>query len=306
MAILLILPGRNVQKLKDEILHLAPDLDVRTWPEASDASEIEMTVAWKQPDGEFGRYANLKMVMSFGAGVDHILDDPSLPSGIPVCRVVDPSLVHDLTEYILAVVLERKRLLVEYRTKQAAGEWKPTRYAKDPAVGILGLGQIGSKVAEKFRILGFRVLGWSRTPRSLPGIHTYHGGRLDEMLSQTDYLVCVLPLTSQTRGILNAPLFKKIKKGAFLINVGRGAHLVEADLLQALDAGQLSGACLDVFDTEPLPENHPFWGHPKVTVTPHIGALTETKAVVSQIIENYRRLNRGEDLLHVVDRDRGY
>ena len=306
MALLLILPGKNVQKLKDRILHLAPDLDVRIWPEPGNPNDLEMVVTWKQPPGELGKFPGLKVVMSFGAGVDHILDDPGLPAGATVCRVVDPSLVHDLTEYMLAVVLARKRLLAAYQDQQKEGIWKPVRYEKDPVIGIFGLGQIGSKAAGKFRLLGFRVLGWSRTPKQLPGIETFDAEGLDDMLPQADYLICVLPLTAETRGILNSTLFGKMKKVSYLINIGRGLHLVEDDLLQALDDGLLAGACLDVFQTEPLPEDHPFWDHPAITLTPHIGALTDTKVVVSQIIENYRRLARCEPLLNIVDRERGY
>lgn len=306
MSLLLILPGKNVGKMKDRILELAPDLEVALWPDAGDERAVEMIVTWNQPSGVLARYPASRVVMSFGAGVDHILEDPGLPGRAAVCRVVDPALVHDLTEYMLAAVLSHKRLLELYRNRQRERTWEPARYVKDPVVGILGLGQIGRKAAEKFRLLGFRVLGWSRTPKSLPGLETFHGEGLEELLGRSDYLLCVLPLTEGTRGILNADLFGKTKRGAYLINVGRGAHLEEDDLIPALDAGQLAGACLDVFREEPLPENHPFWVHPAITVTPHIGALTETKAVVSQIIENYRRLGRGEPLLNVVDRERGY
>jgi glyoxylate/hydroxypyruvate reductase A len=179
--------------------------------------------------------------------------------------------------------------------------------AADMRIGIMGLGQLGKDAAKKLSYLGFPVTGWSQTPKDIEGVKCLAGEEvLDDFLSQTRILICMLPLTPKTKGILNQKTFDKLPAGAYVINVARGQHLIEKDLLAALDSEQLAGACLDVFAVEPLPEDHPFWRHPKIIVTPHISSLTNPKAVAPQIIENYQRTKTGRPLLNVVDMQRGY
>jgi glyoxylate/hydroxypyruvate reductase A len=244
-----------------------------------------------------------------GAGVEHILCDPDLPHGVPITRIVDPSMSQSMSEYIIMVVLNYCRHYDLYRKQQIEKEWLvkiPIR-ARDAGIGIMGLGQLGGDAAKKLSHLGFQVSGWSRTPKMMNGVRTFSGdGQLIEFLAHTRTLICLLPLTAATKDLLNLGLFNKLQRGAYLVNVARGELLVEQDLLEALESGQLSGACLDVFRNEPLPQDHPFWRHPKIFITPHISSLTIPAAVVPQIVENYHRALSGDPLLHEVDIKRGY
>ncbi|MBN2415032.1 glyoxylate/hydroxypyruvate reductase A [bacterium] len=307
MAMLLILPGRNPTNIADLLEARLPGADVRIWPETGTREDIDFVVTWNHPEGELGTFPNLKGVMSFGAGVDHILADRSLPAAVPVSRVVDPVLAEDLREYLVGVVIAHRRRFHEYRESQRRMSWEPHRYTRASRVGILGLGRIGSTVARGFAALGFQVSGWSTGDKSLPGVSCHTGPEgLIAITAGADYLICLLPLTPATEGILNYSLFASMKRGSCLINAGRGAHLAEADLLDALDKGMLGAACLDVFREEPLPPDHPFWKRPEIIVTPHVSALTATETVTAQIAENYERIAEGLPMLHPVDRIRGY
>ena len=217
-----------------------------------------------------------------------------------------------MTEYVLLAVLNHYRQFDKYRAYQEKREWiresiPPIPRRSEVRVGIMGLGQLGGDAAVKLRHLGFQVGGWSLTPKDIDGIRSFHGDQqFNEFLSKTNILVCLLPLTPKTRNILNRNSFDKLPRGAYLINVARGEHLVEEDLFEALDRKQLSGACLDVFRTEPLCKDHPFWTYPQIIVTPHISSWTDRESVAPQIIENYRRVKTGEKLLNEVDIERGY
>jgi glyoxylate/hydroxypyruvate reductase A len=224
-------------------------------------------------------------------------------------RLVDPHLVAAMSEYIVLQVMKLHRRDLEYTAQQRRREWKELDQvnAEDRRVSILGLGMIGGDAARKLQGLGFKVAGWSRRPKEVPGVTSFHGDDgLEEMLGRTDILVCVLPLTPDTDGILSARFFAMLPKGASIVNAGRGAQLVEADLIPALDSGQLSVAVLDVFPAEPLPADHPFWGHERIVVTPHIGGATNPRTASQVVAENIRRLNAGEPLLNVVDPIRKY
>ncbi|MGD8883686.1 MAG: glyoxylate/hydroxypyruvate reductase A [Desulfobacterales bacterium] len=309
MALLIIPTGIKVSTWVKYFSMLDPDIDIRIWPEVGDADDIEFAFTWIHPQGEFKKYKNLKCIASLGAGVDHILRDPDLPAGVPVTRVVEPSMAQSMSEYAVLGVLNYCRHFDSYRTDQSQKNWQPRipLLAADMRIGIMGLGQLGKDAAKKLSYLGFPVSGWSQTPKDIEGVKCLAGDdALDDFLSQTRILICMLPLTPKTRGILNHKTFDKLPAGAYVINVARGQHLVEKDLLAALESGQLDGACLDVFEIEPLPEDHPFWGHPKIIVTPHISSLTYPRAVAPQIIENYRRTKTGESLLNVVNIKRGY
>lgn len=309
MAMLLICPGEDLGDWRAALHAADRELDLRVWPETGAVDDIECAVTWNHPRGELRRYPNLRLVTSMGAGVDHILRDPELPPGVPITRLVDPSLVQSMTEYVVLAVLHHYRRFGLYRERQARREWRQDRRPRpaDLHVGILGLGQLGTRVAEALRDLDLPVGGWARSRKSLAGIESWAGeAEYDAFLARTNVLVCLLPLTPRTRDILDARTFAGLERGAYLINVGRGAHLVEDDLIAALDSGQLSGACLDVFRDEPLPAAHPFWSHPGILVTPHISSLTDPDAVAPQIVENLRRARAGEPLENVVDPARGY
>jgi glyoxylate/hydroxypyruvate reductase A len=309
MVLLVIAPDLEIEGYVRELKTLAPKLDVRLWPEIGNADDIEFALTWNHPPGEFKKFKNLRCIASLGAGVDNILKDPHLPEKVPVTRVVEPSMSQFMSEYVILAVLNHCRQFDLFKQDQAAKRWQPRfpLLARDIRIGIMGLGQLGGDAARKLVGLGFGVIGWSRTPRRIENVMNFVGEvDLYNFLSQADILICLLPLTSATKGILNRKTFEKLPAGAYVINVARGEHLVEADLLAALETGHISGACLDVFRVEPLPANHPFWNHPNITLTPHISSLTDPKAVMPQIIENYNRLKSGKPLLNVVDRKRGY
>jgi glyoxylate/hydroxypyruvate reductase A len=309
LAVLILCAGEDPGPWAASFRELDPLCDVRVWPDAGNPREILLALVWNHPRGELARYPNLRCIASMGAGVDHILSDPALPHGVPVTRVVHESLTRSMVEYVLLSVLDFSRDMEKYRQDQKDRRWAPRfpRPRGELGVGVMGLGELGGEAVRRLMGLGYNVLGWSRTPRSLEGAATFWGdGQLGDFLSRTNVLVCLLPLTAQTEGILNRETFSRLRPGAFLINVARGRHLVEEDLLEALDRGWLAGARLDVFRQEPLPPDHPFWSHPRIQVTPHISSLTEPHAVAPQILENYRRVCQALEPLHRVDPQRGY
>jgi glyoxylate/hydroxypyruvate reductase A len=283
----------------------AEDVEIRCWPDAGDVAEIDYLVAWQHPPGFLRRFQSLRAIFWIGAGVDRLLADPDLPD-IPVARMQDDSLRLGMAEYVAERVLHYHRLMPTYAEQQRRGEWRPLapRLARDRVVGVLGLGEIGGACATALAGLGFDVRGWSRTPRELPGVRT-QTGPLHGVVRGWEILVCALPLTPETRGVLNRALFE-VLDGAWLINAGRGGHLVEADLVPALDAGRLAGASLDVFETEPLPPDHPFWTDPRITITPHAAAITQPASAGAQIVANLRRHLAGQPMVGLVDRARGY
>lgn len=309
MAFLIIALDMKVTSWVKHLSMLDPGIDIRIWPEVGDPDDIEFALCWNHPQGEFEKYKNLRCIASLGAGVDYLMRDPDLPADVPVTRVVEPSMAQSMSEYAVLGVLNYCRQFDSYRMDQSQKKWQPRipLLAANMRIGIMGLGQLGKDAAKKLSYLGFPVTGWSQTPKDIEGVKCLAGeDALDDFLSQTRVLICMLPLTPETRGILSHKTFDKLPAGAYVINVARGQHLVEKDLLAALDSGQLNGACLDVFEVEPLPEDHPFWSHPKIIVTPHISSITYPKAVAPQIIDNYHRMKSGKALLHRVDIKRGY
>ncbi len=309
MALLLIGEPRDAEGWRRELEALVPGLDFRVWPQVGRREDVVMVMTWKPPAGELKRYPNLGCVCVLGHGVDTILAGDELPDGVPVVRLVDRSMARQMSAYVLAAVLRHHCRMADYERLQRARRWRGLD-APDPTatrVGILGLGALGRDLAPKLVALGFRVAGWSRTPKDIDGVETSAGrDALEPFLGRCNIIVCLLALTPETRGILDARAFRAMKQGAYLVNPARGHHVVDDDLVAALDAGGLSGACLDVFRAEPLPRGHPFWRHPKVTVTPHAAALTLAPSAAPQVAENYRRARDGRPLLNLVERARGY
>jgi glyoxylate/hydroxypyruvate reductase A len=292
-----------------EFTRLVPEMEVRVWPRIGDPSEIDYAFVWHPPAGLFPRLTGLRVIFSLGAGVEGLLANPEIPPNIPLIRMVDPSLATGMTEFVLMQVLHYHRRMPEVAANQRARLWQPLRppVAADRRVGILGFGQLGAHCAEALARLGFDVAIWSRTPRHEPGLTCFAGrDSLPAFFAQSEIVVCLLPLTPDTAGILDAAAFAAMPRGGFVINVGRGAHLVEADLLAALDHGRIGGATLDVFTVEPLPAGHPFWAHDRITVVPHMAALTQPRTAVPVIAETIRRDRSGLPLLYAVDRARGY
>ncbi len=309
MAILIINPGKKVDSWKKRILTLEPAADVRVWPDRGNPEEIDYVLTWNHPHGEFIRYRRLQCIASMGAGVDHIFSDPGLPRDIPVTRIVDPSMAQSMSEYVVMSVLNWCRQTLRYYQNEPNRLWAPKipKLARKECVGIMGLGFLGRFTAQRLCAMGFKVTGWRNSPKRVEGVETFCGSKeLKPFLRQVSILVCMLPLTPDTHGILNYNTFNHLKTGAYIINVARGEHLIEADLLESLGSGQLSGACLDVFRSEPLPDDHPFWSHPDITVTPHISSLTNPAEVVPQIVDNYRRVLSKKPLLNRVDPRKKY
>lgn len=291
-----------------ELAKRLPDLEVRVWPDMGDPADIRYALVWKPPPGLLAGLPNLEVILSLGAGVESLLLDPTLPDK-PLVRMVAGGLTEDMTGYVALQVLRWQRQLDTFAELQRRGEWKHLvhRPSAELRVGILGLGVLGEASARVLAQLGFRVTGWSRSPKRLEGIDTLHGDEgLAAMLARSDFLVCLLPLTEETRGILGRRTFAALPAGAVVINAGRGGHLVEADLLEALESGHLGGASLDVFAEEPLPPGHPFWNHPRVHVTPHVAAVTHPSQTAGYVADTIRRHGAGEPLPNLVDRGRGY
>lgn len=308
MALLIVATDRDTTRLAERVAALAPDIEVRVWPDTGRCEEIEFAVLWRQPPGLLAHLPGLKAVSSLGAGVEHVLADPDLPADLPVGRLAGPRLASDMAAYLVAQVLWHWKGLDRYASLQREKAWQPWSPRNLPTIGLLGTGQLGRAAAGAFRALDLPVAGWSRSGRGpTEALRMYRGRQgLNELAASADYLVCLLPLTEQTRGILDASLFQAMKSDAVLINVGRGEHLVDDDLLQALDDDQLGLAILDVFSTEPLPETHPFWTHPKIRITPHCSAITRTEEAAKLIVDSYRRVLAGQPPLGQVQPDRGY
>ena len=310
MTLLIVSPHRpDLSRWQLALQTCAPDLDIAVWPQVTVPEDITFALAWQQPAGIWQQLPNLRCVSSFGAGVDHLVQDADLPTDTPIVRLVDPWLAQSMFEYIAAAVMGILRDFDVYETQQSGGLWQshPPTLSQHCTVGIMGLGQLGTYTAQKLVKLGFNVVGWARSPKQIEGVTAYSGdSQLPQFLQQTQILVCLLPLTAQTSDILNLDLLAQLPRPAYLINVARGAHLVEADLVEAIRAGYLRGACLDVFRQEPLPPTHPFWAHPRIRVTPHCSSITNPESVAPQIVENYRRSQAGEPLLNQVSRSRGY
>lgn len=313
-AILLSIVGWNPDDWERRFRAQAPTRDIRVWPDRiGDPSTVAYACTWRHPPGALAELPNLKAVFSLGAGVDHMIDDALLPD-VPIVRIVDPDLTTRMTEYVVLHTLMVHRQQRLYDAQQSARIWRDhDQYAAQAiSVGIMGLGVLGRDAAEVLRRIGFRVSGWSRTPRAIPGIETFHGPEgFDAFLARSEILVCLLPHTAATEGLLNLALFRKLRRdgnlgGAHLINVGRGKLQVDADILAALEDGTLASATLDVFPTEPLSADSPFWTHPKVTVTPHNAAASDPRTLVANMLGQIQRFERGEPLENVIDRKVGY
>ena len=309
MALLFRSSVDSEARWKPRLAELMPELEIRLWPEIGDPRAIDYALVWRPEPGLLASLPNLKLILSLGAGVDHILCDPQLPPHVPIVRLVDPYMTETMSEYVVLQVLRLHRRDLDYRAQQEAQIWRELaqKNAAERPVGILGFGELGQDAGRKLKGLGFDVAFWSRTEKIVGGFTGYAGpAGLSAMLARTEILVCLLPLTPATEGILSAHIFALLPKGAGLINAARGAHLVEEDLIAALDTGGLSAAVLDVFRDEPLPRDHPFWRHPRIVVTPHVAALTNPSTAALIVLDNIRRFEEGRRLLNLVDTERGY
>jgi glyoxylate/hydroxypyruvate reductase len=286
----------------------APDLEFHIWPDCGPPERVRYLVAWDPPPLWTEMFPNVRVLFSSGAGVDQ-LDLPAVPADVQVARMVEPGIVQGVVEYVTMAVLMLHRQVPQYLRQQASAVWRgaPAVAASNLRVGVMGLGVLGQAVIERLNVFGYRCYGWSQSQKSVAGCITFAGdARLKAFLASCDILICLLPLTEQTRGILNSRVFSALPPGAALINTGRGAHLDEAALLDALAAGRLSQAILDVAEPEPLPPSHAFWNHPRIILTPHIAGSTRPESAALVLIDNIRRHQRGEPLADAVDRSKGY
>lgn len=279
---------------------------IHVWPTDDDLSNVQALFVWKPlANGVIEKLPNLKWISSLGAGVDHLMTDPQVPKDIPITRIVDPNLTADMANYVMMGVIMHQRSFRQLQTNQKKSNWERITYSK-LKVGVLGLGELGGHLAQQLHQAGFEVSGYSRTQKQIEGVRCCDENHLEAFLSDLDVLVNLLPITPKTVVILDKAFLKKTPKGCYLINVARGNHLVDEDLLALLDEGHMSGAMLDVFHQEPLPEDHPFWRHEKITVTPHVASVTSPASALNLLKENIERLKSGRELLHKVDVAHGY
>ena len=306
MSIAIVSPGRDPQVWIDALRVHSPEIDLQVYPAIKRPEAVEMALLWQHPPRYLSSFPNLKLISSLGAGVDHILSDSDLPTDLPIVRIVDEKLTWSMTNYVIMGVLNYHRQFVRYQEDQQKAIWDMSNPEIPTRIGVMGVGALGGDVLDKLNALGFEVIGFGFSPKEGFRHPYFYKEQLEEFLSQVNVLVCLLPLTPDTEGILNLKLFEKCHPGTYLINVARGKHLVEEDLLVALDKGYLRGALLDVYQVEPLQKSHPFWTEKRIQVTPHIASVTNPKAASPQIIENYHRLKAGLPLLNLVNRTRGY
>ncbi|WP_127844385.1 2-hydroxyacid dehydrogenase [Psychroflexus aestuariivivens] len=308
MSILIVSQNRNPKSWVDTLKSKNQDLDIQVYPEVDRPDDVEFAISWKHPEGIYQNYPNLKVIASMGAGVNHILKDDNLPKGVKITRIVDEQLTKDMSDFVLLQCLAVTRNLFLHWQNQQKSNWKLKSYQtpEKTTVGIMGYGNLGQAAGEKLHKNEFKVIGYANSSKTINEISVYGKQNMDEFLTQTDILVCLLPVTSETKGVLNFDLFKKLKPNAYLVNVARGEHLVENDLIKAINEGFLSGASLDVFQEEPLPESHKFWEHSQIQVTPHIASMTDPNSVAEQLLTNFEKMKSGEDLIHEVDVDKGY
>ena len=287
-----------------------PGLDFRIPPDTGDPAEIDAALVWLYPLEELARYPNLKLVASLGAGVDHMMAArDAIPAGATLTRIVDPAMTAQMAEWCLMAMLNHLRRWEEYRALGRERRWEALTapLPHEVTVGIAGLGEMGGHCADVLRAMGYAVRGWSRSPKRREGVACLHGMEsLRAFLAPCDVTICLLPLTAETENLFDAERLGWMKRGAFLINAARGRHVVEEDLIAAIDSGHIAGATLDVQREEPMPAGHPFWSHPRIVTFPHVAAFTTPETCAPQIAENYRRMRAGAPLANVVDMERGY
>lgn len=313
MNILFYHPTFNGQKWIEGLAHRLPQAQVRIW-QPGDEAEADYALVWLPPHEMLAQRSGLKGIFALGAGVDAILAQErqtpgTLPAGVPLVRLEDTGMVQQMQEYVTAYVLRYFRRMDEYQLQQQQKQWQPLKPhdLQRFTLGILGAGVLGQQVASKLAAFGFPVRCWSRSAKQIEGVESFHGNdQLPAFLKETRLLINLLPNTPETVGILNLSLMQQLAPQAYLINAARGAHLKEGDLLKALEQGQIAAATLDVFAEEPLAPMHPFWSHPRITITPHIAAVTLPSQAMDQIAANIRRIEAGEKPSGLVDLARGY
>jgi glyoxylate/hydroxypyruvate reductase len=309
MSIAIIAPAKNAKPWIAALTKLQPNLEVQVWPEIHNPQSVKLALVWQHPKDTLEPLVNCELVVSMGAGVDHLVKDKYLVDSAIVCaRLVDIQLAKMMAEYLIALIEAHRHHFFFYQKCQQQQQWQPRETLSKTKfkIGVMGLGQIGEQVALALHTNGYDVIGWRNSNLALTAlpkfaIETYYGlDQAEAFFKQSNWLINLLPLTSKTHSILSKRVFQQVPAQSVLVNLGRGDHLNEADLLEALRCGQISQAYLDVYSQEPLPKTHAFWKHQQVIMTPHISSLTQPDSVAPQIIENYQRLASGEQLLNTV------
>ncbi len=301
--------SRADSDLLERLQQQLPQHEVNGWPECPDPAAVRYAVVWGAPDDFFNGMDNLQAVLSIGAGVDHLLSHPGLPPGVPIIRLTDAGMADKIAEYVLYGTLRAQRGFYRYEQLQRERHWQPLDdiHAHDFTVGIMGLGVIGNRVGEVLQQAGYNVTGWRRSHTGGNSVECFFGpDRLDEFLSTLNVLVCLLPLTDDTQAIIDSAVLNKLPTGAHLINVARGGHVVDDDLISALDRGQLASALLDVCVPEPPADDHPFWRHPGIALTPHVAGPTQKQESIEQISRSIAQLDAGQTPAGIVDPAAGY
>jgi glyoxylate/hydroxypyruvate reductase A len=302
-------PPSEVEDWRRRLKALDPAIEFRVWPDTGPVDKVDFILAWMTEPGDLKRYKNAKAIFWLGAGVDHLMKDKELPRHLPIVRLVDPGLTAGMSEYVILHVLRYHRRLPEQEALQRECHWRKLEYplAKDRRIGIMGLGVLGRDAAAKLAPFGFDLAGWSRSPKRIADVATFHGeAGLAEFLKRTEIVVCLLPLTPATAGIINRDTLAQLPRGACVINAARGGHVVDADLIAALDSSHVAHATLDVFHREPLPADHPFWRHPRITVTPHVASVTIAETAVQVVHDGIKAVQAGRRPRNTVDLSKGY
>lgn len=308
MAILFIAKNKDLLPWIESFNAFDNSLEIYTDTQDHNKDNIIMAIVWSTTFIDFKEYENLKCVASMGAGVNHILGNPTINENIPITKIVDEKLVDSMWEYLLSSVMSLLTNNQQYYKQQSQNIWeqKEAKTICNTTIGIMGLGQLGTNIAQRFLELGFKVKGYAKSKKNLKNISSFIEDEQKEFLSDLDFLINLMPLTKDTRYIFNIKLFKQCPKNCHFINVGRGKSVVDEDLIAAINSNIISGATLDVFRKEPLPKDHLFWNMEKITITPHSASLTDPNSVTKQIIENYYRVSNGEKPLHMINRKVGY
>ncbi len=309
MSILICFNNKDPKPWQNVLASKLKGVKIEIYPEVEEPEKVTFSLCWKPDKNSLSKFSNLKVIQSVGASVEHIVQSQNLAPDCILTRIIDHQLSKDMFEFILAGVMSHLKKLPEYQLDEKQKSWnqKPYRRIDNTSIGILGLGKIGTHVALKLERLGFKVKAWSKSKKSIKNILCSYGhDGLSNVLCNTDILINILPLTAETENILNIKHLEQLNKNGYLINVGRGEHLVDSDLLILLNNNHLSGALLDVFRTEPLPIEHPFWRHDKVRITPHTGAITNIDTASDIVVTNYKNLLKGQELINIVSLKKGY
>ena len=308
MSILIVAKNKDLEPWIKEFLKKDKTLSIEIYPNIKDKDKITMVLMWSKSDINFKEYKNLKCISSMGAGVNHILENTSINKDVAITKIVDKNLINSMWEYLLTCTMNVVTNQYKYINQKQTKLWKQqsSKPISEYTIGIMGLGQLGKNTAINFEKIGFKVKGYSNTRKCIDNIKCYNKKEKNEFKKDIDILINLMPLTKINYEIFNLEFFKTLKKGCYFINVGRGEHIKDDDLIIALEQNMLSVATLDVFRTEPLEKHHPFWDNDKIIITPHSASITNPVSVINQILNNYKKLNKNEELLHQIDKTKGY